>query len=89
MKNKRIYGAFSLVEMMLLLLISSLMIAAGVTVVTKKHVKVPKLAVHGAYMCYMKNGQLHQEQYVGPGLTKKIKDENVGSCSFTPPERAA
>ena len=62
MKNLRHFCGFSLVEMMMLLLITSLMLASGITVISKKHVKVPKIAMHGAYMCYYKDGQLHEEQ---------------------------
>lgn len=90
MNKTRIWSGFSLVEMMLLLVITSLMLASGVTVISKKHVKVPKIALHGAYMCYYKNGQLHQEQYVGSNLTKKIMDEDAGTeCRFKPPARAS
>lgn len=89
MNKTRILGGFSLVEMMLLLLIVSLMIASGVAVISKRHVKVPRLAMHGAYMCYYKNGNLHAERYVGSGLTKKIFDEDVAECVFTPPEKVA
>ena len=88
MNKTRIWSAFSLVEMMMLLLIVSLMLASGVTVISKKHVKVPKIAMHGAYMCYYKNGTLHEERYVGSGLTKKTLDRDVTECRFTPPERA-
>ena len=91
MKNLRRLSGFSLVEMMLLLLITSLMLASGMTIISKKHVKVPKIAMHGAYMCYYKDGQLHEEQYVGPvkalGTNKKIMDRDVTECRFKPPAR--
>ena len=91
MKNKRlrIFCGFSMVEMMLLLVIVSLMLASGVAVISKKHVKVPRLAVHGAYMCYVKNNQLHEEKYLGSGLTNKILDQDTAQCVFTPPARAS
>ncbi len=89
-KKTRIYRGFSMVEMMLLLVIVSLMLASGVTVISKKHVKVPRLASHGAYICYInKDGDLHQEKYLGIGLENKIMDENTDQCVFTPPARAA
>ena len=88
MKNFVKPGAFSLVEAMMLLLIVSLMLASGVTVVSKKHLKVPKMAMHGAYMCYYLDGRLHEEKYVGSGLDKKILDRDVTECRFTPPEKA-
>lgn len=40
-------------------------------------------------MCYMKNGKLHEEKYVGSGLRKKILDRDVTECEFTPPQRAS
>ncbi len=97
MKNKRsrIFSGFSMVEMMLLLVIVSLMLASGVAVISKRHVKVPRLAVHGAYMCYVKNGNLHEEKYLGTGLTNKILDQDTkdtdhpDTCVFTPPSRAS
>ena len=93
MKNLRHFCGFSLVEMMMLLLITSLMLASGITVISKKHVKVPKIAMHGAYMCYYKDGQLHEEQYVGTvkshGQNKKILDRDVTECRFKPPGRVA
>ena len=95
MNKKRILGGFSLVEMMLLLLIVSLMIASGVTVISKKHVKVPHLAMHGSYMCYYKNvggvPTLWEERYIGTGLNKKTLDQEAtgGECLFTPPDRVS
>lgn len=93
MKTLRHFCGFSLVEMMMLLLITSLMLASGVAVISKKHVKVPKIAMHGAYMCYYKDGQLHEEQYVGTvksqGQNKKILDRDVTECRFKPPGRVS
>jgi len=90
MSRTRKFDGFSLVEMMLLLIVVSLMIASGVSVISKKHVKVPRIAMHGAYMCYYnKQGKLHEEKYVGAGVAKKIWDENVDVCRFVPPDRAS
>ena len=88
-KKTKTYRGFSMVEMMLLLIIVSLMLASGVTVISKKHVKVPRLSSHGAYICYINNaGELRQEKYLGIGLENKIMDEG-GPCVFEPPARAA
>jgi len=90
MNRTRNLGGFSLVEMMLLLIIVSLMIASGVSVISKKHVKVPRLAMHGAYICYYnKEGKLHEEKYVGAGLSRRIWNEDVEVCRFVPPEKAS
>ena len=88
-KKTKTYRGFSMVEMMLLLIIVSLMLASGVTVISKKHVKVPRLSSHGAYICYEKNGVLHQEKYLGIGLDNKIMDEDTDQCVFEPPARAS
>ena len=53
-KNKK--RAFSLVELMMLLLVSSLIIAALVPVVTKKHFRLPSVVVHGAVNYTKQNG---------------------------------
>lgn len=96
MNKSRIFGGFSLVEMMLLLLIVSLMIASSVAVISKRHIKVPRLAMHGAYMCYYRtvNNEVHlfEERYVGSGLSKKVVErdltlEGLDECSFTPPDK--
>ena len=89
-KKTKTYRGFSMVEMMLLLIIVSLMLASGVTVISKKHVKVPRLSSHGAYICYInKAGNLHQEKYLGIGLDNKIMDEDTDQCVFEPPARAS
>lgn len=63
------------------------MVASGVSVISKKHVKVPRLAMHGAYICYYdRQGDLHEEKYIG---TRKIWDEDVDVCRFVPPDRAS
>ncbi|MBR5556068.1 hypothetical protein IKU74_08655 [bacterium] len=100
MNRTRILGGFSLVELMLLLIVVSLMIAAGVSVISKRHVKVPRVAMHGAYICYTKPDPTdadapyiwHEEQYVGAGQARKVWDADLAEdkvCRFVPPERAS
>ena len=45
--RKNLKKGFSLVEMMLLLLIVSLVTAGSMSVITKKHARIPKKIVHG------------------------------------------
>lgn len=83
-------NAFSMVELMLLLLFVSLITAALMPVVTKKHFKIPKPASHGAYLCYdAGGGQLHEVRYSGKALTTVVFDRNVAQCKFEPPEKVS
>ena len=46
--------------------------------------------MHGAYICYYnKEGKLHEEKYVGAGLSRRIWNEDVEVCRFVPPEKAS
>ena len=81
--------AFSLTELMIVLLIASLIVAASIPVLTKKHFKMPSLLGHGVYLCfYDNNGQLKQlqsnNQFANPNDAVTVKD-----CIFTPPQKAS
>ena len=81
--------AFSLVELMMLLLVSSLIIAALVPVVTKKHFRLPSTVIHGAYMCYYKNGELYEAKWSGKNQQTLVYDRPTDQCVFSPPQKAA
>lgn len=81
--------AFSLVELMMLLLVSSLIIAALVPVVTKKHFRVPSMVIHGAYMCYYKDGQLWETKWSGKSQQRVVFDRPTENCVFVAPQKAA
>ncbi|MBO8430273.1 hypothetical protein IAC76_02690, partial [Spirochaetes bacterium] len=81
--------AFSLVELMMLLLVSSLIIAALVPVVTKKHFRLPSTVIHGAYMCYYKNGELYEAKWSGKNQQTVVYDRPTDQCVFSPPQKAA
>lgn len=49
---KRFKFGFSLAELMVVLVLVSLLITALIPIITKKHLALPKLSEHGAYMCY-------------------------------------
>lgn len=87
--TKRMRKAFSMVELMLLLLFVSLITAALTPVVTKKHFKMPRPANHGAYMCYYDGNQLHEIRLSGKALSKVVFDRNVSQCKFDPPEKVS
>lgn len=81
--NKKI--GFSLIEMMLLLLILSLMTAASVPILSRKHKVAPVKAFHGRYACFWNGNHLWQQQYSGENI---IQNEAVSQCRFEPPKKA-
>ena len=81
--------AFSLVELMMILLVASLIIAALVPVVTKKHFRLPSLVNHGAYMCYYENGKLKEAKWAGKFQQQPIFNRETDNCVFIPPKKAA
>ena len=79
-------SGFSLIEMLLLLMIASLITAGSMSVITKKHTRVPKKVVHGKYTCYRdSSGDLYEERYVEKTRLFKRK---VTECKFEPPAKA-
>lgn len=86
-KNQK-SNAFTLVELMMLLLVASLIIAACIPVITKKHFKLPSTVIHGSYLCYYDKGRLHETKWVGRVVQKKILDRDTDNCVFEPPARA-
>lgn len=80
---------FSLVELMILLVVSGLVIAALVPVVTKKHFRLPSQTMHGAYMCYYKGNGLHETKWSGKSQQSVIFDRDTDNCVFDPPKKAA
>lgn len=87
-KNKK---AFSMVELMLLLLFVSLITAALTPVVTRKHYKIPKPSNHGAYLCYynLTTNSLHEARFSGKSLQTVVFDRDVASCTFEPPQKVS
>lgn len=83
--------AFSMVELMLLLLFVSLITAALTPVVTRKHFKLPKPASHGAYLCYYRlaSNSLHEIRLSGKALNTVIFDRDVTQCTFEPPQKVS
>ena len=91
--------AFSMVELLMLLLISSLIIAALTPIVTRKHLKNPITAKHGTYMCYYKTNNtpganqgkvmLYEKQLSGAINPSTVKEGQVSQCVFNPPKKAS
>lgn len=94
--------AFSMVELMMVLLISALIIAAIVPIVTRKHMQLPTIAAHGAYLCYYgpkgidaagnitdPTVVLREARWTGTDYTRKVFDRETANCVFEPPKKAA
>lgn len=81
-------NAFSLVELMMILLVAALITAALFPVVTKKHFRLPTLVNHGAYLCYYKDGKLHEAKWAGKMKTKELFNRETDNCVFVPPKKA-
>ena len=88
--------AFSMVELMMVLLISALIIAAIVPIITRKHMQLPTLATHGAYLCYYgprsdsdNTTVLREAKWAGANMDRQIFDRETSQCVFEPPKKAA
>lgn len=84
---KNLKAGFTLVELMVFFMFISLILAASTPIITKRVKNIPEKVSHGTYICY-KNGanQLRQAYY---NSTRQIIDEQVGTCTFNPPRKAA
>ena len=82
---------FSLTELMILMLIVAIALAASIPVITKKHVRLPQLNEHGVYLCYYdSDNQLHEVRYTNKfGMNKAIIDHTTDNCVFNPPKKAS
>lgn len=85
--NKR--KAFSLTELMILMVLVSIALAASIPVITKKHLQLPTTTEHGSYICYYDNdGDLHEVRYSNKfGVNQSIFDRKTDNCIFNPPEK--
>lgn len=84
----RKFNAFSLVELMMILLVASLITAALFPVITRKHFRLPTLVNHGAYLCYYKDGKLYEAKWAGKMKTKELFNRETDNCVFVPPKKA-
>ncbi len=103
MNNRGIYtnkkGAFTIVELMLLLVVLSLVIASSISIVTRKHKLVARKTVHGQYICFRHPqdgsadaGKLHEIMFSGKSkLRDRIEGDGSGftKCTFEAPRNAS
>lgn len=84
------YSAFSLAEMLLVLLIMSFLSMAIAPYVTKKVKKDTFRQPHGRFECFWdENGRLIQYNVLEKGAGERIDRTGVGYCEFEPVARAA
>ena len=93
-KNGRIRKAFTLIEVMLLLVVLSLIFASSASIITRKHKLKPRRSVHGTYICYRNrdDGNLHEIMYSGKSLLRENNQTTnpaFTECSFSAPTTAS
>jgi len=87
MKNKK---GFTLAEMMVVLLIMTIIAAATLPLVTRRHKKTEEIS-HGRYECYYNASGKLVEKYTQTGGNMAIANSGVevqplsGKCTFVPP----
>ena len=88
-------SGFSLVELMILITISTLIISVCTPLITRKHQESPSDFSHGAYLCYWSvdsagKKTLKEMKYSGKLKLKPLKGYPiaVSNCVFNPPQKA-
>ena len=84
--RERIYEAFSLAEMLCVLLIMSFIVIGLPAIHFKKTELKTKRSLHGRYECYYEGNQLMEYTVNEDGTTTGSKP--VAECKFTPPSNA-
>ncbi len=81
--------AFTLVEVMLLLVVLSLVFASSVSLITRKHKLKPRRSVHGQYICFREpeTGVLRQVKYSGKSLLQDQRE--IDKCTFEAPNNSS
>ncbi len=82
MINKNMKKGFTLVELMVLFMFLSLVLAASTPIITKRVKNAPERVFHGKFVCTYDNGYKHY--YYN---SNKMVSSGEG-CSFTPPKTA-
>lgn len=82
---KKSKKAFSLVEVMLLFVITSLIMAAALPFITRASRPIPKKMAHGMYRCYATENDFIEEYY---NSYARISSKQVAACKFEVPKNA-
>jgi len=89
-KNSKKYNAFTLVEVMLLLVVVSLLFASSFSLITKKHRLKPRQSAHGEYACYRNNdGVLREIMYSGKSIVFDREANAATGCKFEAPKNVS
>ena len=89
MKQYKKY-ALSLIEIVIWFLVLTLVLASSIRLVSKKILHKSDFISHGVYMCYWKDGVLHEALYSGKNMKQKpIYDRETQKCVFNPPKKFA
>lgn len=88
MMDKKSKFGFTLVELMVVMLFVTLVIAATAPIITKRIKEVPRKLQHGKYICYRNDetGDLVEAYYNSSKFTHS--NEGIDKCTFTPPVKA-
>ena len=84
--------AFTLVELMLVLVVLSLVIASSYSLITRKHNLIPRKAVHGQYACFTQkysDGNYYKREVLMSGGNVVKDNYPVDNCSFIFPKTAS
>lgn len=81
-------NAFTMVEILIFLLATTILLAASVPMITKKYKNVPKRLNHGRYVCYRDaENKLHEIKY---NAKKEVfANHDASSCTFVQPQNTA
>ena len=85
-KNLKLKGV-SLVEVMVMMGVLSVILAASMTMITKKTIPVAKKVPHGVYRCIYNpdTGRNYEEMY---NYSSRVKSGDVNKCTFKVPKAA-
>ena len=81
--NFKFKKGFTLIEVLAIMAIAAIILAAATPMITKKHRVKPEQVTHGRFECWWDGNQLKQRMVSG---NKVVEEKNVtGSCKFNPP----
>lgn len=92
MIDKKSKFGFTLVELMVVMLFVTLVIAAAAPIITKRVKDVPRKLQHGKYICYRNaEDELREDYYNSSKYIRTVdpKTEGRDQCRFTPPTKAS
>ena len=86
--NFKFKKGFTLVEVLAIMVIAAVILAAATPMITKKHRVKPEQVTHGRFECWWEGNQLKQRMISGDKVVEVKDMTSVGSCKFNPPANA-